>query len=321
MIEYIKRIWRLCSMEIVNYSLEKYEQVVLMLPQKLLAEKVIIFPDICKVDWRIPTGVVILTKQVDWREYAISDIGCGMLLCKSQIKADTFDKSLWDEVLIKLKNEGGKCGDLASGNHFVDAIKSQKDGYLYFLIHCGAYKNVEKLETCVRRYNEFDRYYNFIFNQAKENRYHIYEILKTVFGNIECIFDKSHNSIERTDDGVIIRRGAVKVQNDELSVIPSSLCGEIALVRASNSTLKTLFSLCHGTGRTIGRDEVIKCQNDIDYNSVRNKVYIPHEIKNESLKMDMPCCYKDLESCLALIHDFVELEDKYSVVGYLGHIG
>ena len=108
------------NVEIINYSQEKSEKILSMLSDGFKAEKVIVLPDICKVNWRIPTGMVVLIKQEDWRKFAISDVGCGMLFCQSDIKATDFNTNLWDELYYKLKVAGKDIGDLSIGNHFIE---------------------------------------------------------------------------------------------------------------------------------------------------------------------------------------------------------
>jgi len=306
---------RINKMEVINYSQEKAEKILSMLPNGLRAEKVIVLPDICKVRWRIPTGMVALTKQEDWRKYAISDVGCGMLLCQSDMT--DFNASLWDELYYKIKTAGKEIGDLNIGNHFINALKSKTDRKLYFLIHCGVDKDIELLENLsINNHTEFDDYYKSIIQRAEESRYAIFEMIKSVFGNLKFTLDKNHNHYENTEDGVIIRRGAVKIEPNQLTVIPSNLCGEVALVKATDKVSKTLFSLSHGTGRLIGREEMDKVK-DVDYRELREKLYIPSMIPNENLKMDTPDCYRDLDSCLELIDNLIQVEDRYTIIGYL----
>jgi hypothetical protein len=307
-------------MEILNYSSEGIENIKSILPVGLKADRLIVFPDICKVRWRIPTGIAVLTTQENWRKFAISDVGCGMLLCKSELKATDFDKNLWNELYYKIKAAGKEIGDLGIGNHFIDALKSKTDENLYFLIHCGIDKDIELLENLsINNHTEFDNYYNSIIQRAEESRYAIYEIIQSIFGNLDYMFDRNHNHYENTEEGVIIRRGAVKITPNQLTVIPSNLCGEVALVKATDKISETLFSLSHGTGRLIDRDETDKVKN-INYSVLREKLYIPSMIPNEKLKMDTPDCYRDLDSCLELINNLIQIEDKYTIIGYLGQI-
>lgn len=290
-----------------------------MLPMGLNASRIIVFPDICKVRWRIPTGMAILTTQKNWRKFAISDVGCGMLLCKSNIKAKDFDKILCDELYYKIISSK-HIGDLGTGNHFIDVLKSKTDESLYFLVHCGGDKNIALLEKwAINNYAAFDNYYDTIIQRAKESRYAIYEMIQSIFGKLEFMLDRNHNHYENTEGGVIIRRGAVKILPNETTIIPSNLCGDVALVKATDKISDVLFSISHGTGRLIAREETDKIRN-ININVLREKVYIPSMIPNENLKMDTPDCYRDLDSCLQLIDDLIQVDDKYTIIGYIGQM-
>ena len=59
-------------------------------------------------------------------------------------------------------------------------------------------------------------------------------ILENHFGEMEVIVDKSHNYFEVLDDGIAIRKGAVKVEIGELAGIPSNLDGDVVLVHKFN---------------------------------------------------------------------------------------
>jgi len=43
-------------------------------------------------------------------------------------------------------------------------------------------------------------------------------------------------------------------------------------------------------------------------------------IKNESIKTDAPFCYRDLDSCLALIDNLIHIDKRFSVFAYLGQM-
>ena len=58
----------------------------------LKAEEIIFFPDACPGKSPLPTGTVVKTKQDDWRKFAVSDCGCGMLLAKSKLKKSDLTK-------------------------------------------------------------------------------------------------------------------------------------------------------------------------------------------------------------------------------------
>lgn len=304
-------------MDIINYSSASNDTVKSLIPRGVIAEKVVAFPDICEARWLIPTGISILTKSENWRPYAISDIGCGMMLCKSKIKVDDFNKTVWDELFYELKHSVKNIGDINEGNHFVDALKSEKNGYLYFLIHCGVVKDIAKLyKYAIANPNEFDKYYSELSELAVEGRWNILSHIRSIFGDVEFIFDRVHNNHDITEDGVIIRRGAVKILPGELTVIPSNFLSDVALVEATSSVTNTFNSLLHGTGRLIKRSDVNR-PIEYDYNLVRNQIYIPSEIPNSVLKMDMPDNYRDLQSCFDLVNDLVIKRDTFKIIAYL----
>jgi hypothetical protein len=50
-------------------------------------------------------------------------------------------------------------------------------------------------------------------------------------------------------------------------------------------------------------------------------VLLPHGVEDASLRTDGPFAYRDLDQCLELIGDYVEIVKRFSVVGYMGHLG
>ena len=131
-------------MEVINYSAEPLNKVYGWLPHDLEAERVIFFPDACPGKSPLPTGTVVFTKQENWRKFAISDCGCGMLLCEANISKENFKKENWDKIYYDIQANKGKLGDLGSGNHFLDALESYTDDKISFLIHTGS-RNESKL--------------------------------------------------------------------------------------------------------------------------------------------------------------------------------
>ena len=307
-------------MEIINYSAEPIGKLYGWLPHDLKAEKVIFFPDACPGKSPLPTGTVVFTKQADWRKFAVSDCGCGMLLVKSSVKRDEFDTTLWDRIYYDLKNNKNKLGDLGSGNHFLDALESYDDDYIYFLIHTGSRNESKIVDHLVEKPSEFDRVFKEVSEWAKNNRLAIADIVSKYFGKLEIIVDRDHNNFEITSDGVIIRKGAVRVNPNELTVIPSNLDGDVVLVRATDKVVETYNSLNHGTGRIMSRSEAKLYSENYDYTALRKRIYIPQMIKDESIKTEAPFCYRNLDDCLSLISDLIVIEKKFAPFAYLGQI-
>jgi len=70
-------------MNLINLSGEATGTLYSWLPNKVKPEKVVFFPDACPGRSPLPTGTTLLTSQEDWRQFAISDCGCGMRLLKT----------------------------------------------------------------------------------------------------------------------------------------------------------------------------------------------------------------------------------------------
>ena len=308
------------AMNIVNYSAEPLNKLYSWLPHDLKAEQVIFFPDACPGKSPLPTGTVAFTKQDNWRKFAISDCGCGMLLCESPLLKSDFKKEIWDRIYYDIQANKGKLGDLGSGNHFLDALESYTDDNMYFLIHTGSRNESKLVDDLVDSPRKFDTKFNDVCEWAKDNRFEIFKILEKYFGRLNLILDRNHNHFEQTDDGVIIRKGAVRVMPGEQTVVPSNMNGDVVLITATGKVGETYNSLCHGTGRVMSRSEAKEHIADFDYDAMRREIYIPEMISNDSIKTDTPFCYRDLDSCLALIDDLIVIDKRFSVFAYLGQM-
>ena len=307
-------------MEVINYSAEPLNKVYGWLPHDLDAEKVIFFPDACPGKSPLPTGTVVLTRQENWRKFAVSDCGCGMLLCEADLTKEDFKKEVWDGIYYDIQANKGKLGDLGSGNHFLDALESYTDDKISFLIHTGSRNESKLVDDLIDRPQQFDSKFYDVCEWAKENRFTIFKILEKYFGRLHLVLDKNHNHFEMADDGVIIRKGAVKVTPGEQTVVPSNMNGDVVLLTATSEVIHTYNSLCHGTGRVMSRGDAKAFAATFDYDALREKIYIPNMIANDNIKTDAPFCYRDLDSCLGLIDHLVQIDKRYSVFAYLGQM-
>jgi RNA-splicing ligase RtcB len=307
-------------MKIRNYSSEPLNKLYGWLPSGLEAEEVVFFPDACPGRSPLPTGTVVFTKQADWRKYALSDVGCGMQLLKSEVAKKDFKPEIWDEIYIDLKDNKGKLGDLGSGNHFLDALESYDDDYIYFLIHTGSRNESGIVDDLIDNPDAFDKKFEEVIDWAKQNRSGIAKILIKHFGDLEVIVDRNHNHFEITNEGVIIRKGAVHVNKGELAILPSNLDGDVVLVRATEKVNEVYNSLNHGTGRVMSRSDAKLIAFNYDYDALRSRIYIPPMISDASIKTETPFCYRNLDECLALIDDLIIIEKRFSPFAYIGQV-
>src|SRR5512138_3560601 len=109
-------------MKLTNLSVEPIGKIHSWLPHGLIADEVVLLPDACPGKSPLPTGTAVLTRQPDWRQFAVSDCGCGMRLLKTQVQASELTPAAWDAVAEDLRANKGRLGDLGGGNHFFDAL-------------------------------------------------------------------------------------------------------------------------------------------------------------------------------------------------------
>ena len=307
-------------MKILNYSAEPIYRLYNWIPHGLEADEIIFFPDACPGKSPLPTGTVVKTRQENWRKFAVSDCGCGMLLAQSKLKSTDFDPSIWDAIYHDLKQNKGKLGDLGSGNHFLDALVPYDEDALYFLVHTGSRNESKLVDHLIDQPKEFDKTFQSVCQWAEANRAEVMRVVERHFGKLQTILDKNHNHFEIQEEAVIIRKGASRLVPGELTVIPSNMVGDVVLVRGTEKVAAVHHSICHGTGRTMSRSQAKELSRGYDYSQLRRQIYIPEMIRNESIKTDAPFCYRDLDECLALVEDLIVVEKRFRPIAYLGQI-
>jgi RNA-splicing ligase RtcB len=308
-------------MEITNLSAEPLGKLHSWLPHDLQADQVVFLPDACPGKSPLPTGTAVLTRQSDWRKFAVSDCGCGMRLLRSSVQPKDLDLTRWNQVADSLRSNKGGLGDLGGGNHFLDAIAPYDDGPLHFLIHTGSRNESGHVDHLIAKPDQFDHEFERVVNWAADNRAAIHEKLDLVFGSMEMLLDLPHNTFEQLDDGgVVIRKGSVRLLPGELSVLPSHMSGDVVLVKAKKKVTEILSSMSHGTGRAMSRSDCKPLADSYDFAGLRRSVLIPSGVEDASLRTDGPFAYRDLDECMSLIGDYVNIVVRFGVVGYMGHL-
>jgi len=308
-------------MKILNLSAEPDWKLCQWLPHNLIAEEVVFLPDACPGKSPLPTGTAVLTRQPDWRRFAISDCGCGMRLVRSQLSPDDLSVRLWDGIASTLRKNKGALGDLGGGNHFLDGLAPYEGNHLYLLIHTGSRLESGLVDAYVDQPTAFDKEFSRVVSWAEENRARIHAAAEAELGPLELILDLPHNTIDPlSEGGAIIRKGAVHVKPGDLNIIPSHMAGDVALVRATEQVADSLDALSHGTGRAMSRADCKPLAEAYDYNTLRERVLIPSGIADSSLRTDGPFAYRDLDACLELLAGYIELVERFAVVAYMGHL-
>lgn len=308
-------------MDILNLSAEPMGKLYSWLPHDLKAERVVFLPDACPGKSPLPTGTAVLTKQADWRKFAVSDCGCGMRMLRSQLEPTDLTLAKWNRLANALRKNKGRLGDLGGGNHFLDAMKPANGGPLHFLIHTGSRNESGHVDALIDRPSAFDAEFDCVVSWAADNRAKIHEEVEAAFGKVELVLDLPHNTYQPLPDGgAIIRKGSVHLKPGALSVIPSHMSGDAVLVRATDRVQESLFSMSHGTGRTMSRGDCKPLADKFDFAGLRTRVMIPSGVEDASLRTDGPFAYRDLDECLMLIDGYVEEVSRFSVIGYMGHL-
>jgi hypothetical protein len=308
--------------KISNLSAEPLGKLHSWIPHDLEAEQVVFLPDACPGKSPLPTGTAVLTRQCDWRKFAVSDCGCGMRLLRSSVPVRDLSSERWNAVANHLRANKGGLGDLGGGNHFLDALAPYGDGPLYFLIHTGSRNESGHVDALVDSPDDFDRTFDRVVMWAEDNRSTIHERIEREFGKTEFVLDLPHNTFERLVDGsVIIRKGSVRLLPGELSILPSHMSGDVVLIKAGERVGEILNSMSHGTGRKMSRSDCKPFADTFDYGSSRHSILIPSGVEDSSLRTDGPFAYRDLDECLGLIGGYIEVVTRFGVIGYMGHLG
>jgi RNA-splicing ligase RtcB len=244
-----------------------------------------------------------------------------MRLLRSSLQTGDLDQARWDKVAESLRANKGTLGDLGGGNHFLDAIAPYEDGPLHFLIHTGSRNESGHVDDLIDQPDKFDQEFERVVSWAADNRSAIHEKLDLVFGKTDVLLDLPHNTFEQLEgDAVIIRKGSVRMLPGELSVLPSHMSGDVVLVRAKEKVLEILSSMSHGTGRTMSRSDCKPLADAYDFDGLRKSILIASGVEDASLRTDGPFAYRNLDECMALIEDYVDVVQRFAVVGYMGHL-
>ena len=271
------------------------------------------------------------------------NFGCGMSLFEvpiktKKIKVERFAKHLakigsLDDIEIDLPELGYNLGTIGKGNHFaelhlVNEVQDKKlfeelglgKESLYTLIHSGSRafgqlvfdrvsgKYEPSVGLSVEEAEEYLKEHDRAIEYAKLSRTEIAKrLLKAIKlePNIKEVSDTAHNSITKTKDGWLHRKGATPTNRG--AVIIAGSRGSLSyLVMPTNSTKKSNYSLAHGAGRKWERSSAeAKLRNhyskaDLCRTSIGSRVICSD---SKLLYEEAPQAYKNID---VVIEDLVE---------------
>ena len=70
--------------------------------------------------------------------------------------------------------------------------------------------------------------------------------------------------------------------------------------------------MSHGTGRAMPRSHLASA-NAYDFAGLRKSIMIPSGVEDASLRTDGPFAYRDLDECIVLIQDYVDVVLRFGV--------
>lgn len=304
-------------------------------------KKVVGLPDLSV--GRVPNGMAVLTDDRVYPHLIGGDIGCGMSLFEVPIKAkkikvDRFAKYLskvssLDDIDIDRPSLGYHLGSIGKGNHFaelhlVNEIKDKRlfevlglsEHALYTLVHsgsrafgqivfdkvAGSYDPSEGLsEDDAQRYLlEHDKATAYAHQSREEIALRLLKAIK-IDAIPKKVSDTAHNSITKTKEGWLHRKGATPT--DKSAVIIAGSRGTLSyLVMPTEKTAVSNYSMAHGAGRKWERNSAeAKLRNrytksNLERTSIGSRVLCAD---SKLLYEEAPQAYKNID---VVISDLVD---------------
>jgi release factor H-coupled RctB family protein len=287
-----------------------------------------------------PVGAVFSSSTVIHPSLLGSDIGCGMGFFESEIAVKKFkqDKVLsYFQELYSLKDINfdnpytdnspiKELGSIGGGNHFAEfqvlekvylkdefkalAIDSSK---IFLLVHSGSrdygqkisqeFLNLDGFPVAEKIAKDFLSKQKDALLWAKRNRLVI--ALKVLGytsnkGEGREVLDSSHNYIEEFDGIYIHRKGAVSSLLGPV-VIPGSRGTLSYLVKPTEDTEKSLYSLSHGAGRKWPRG---LCKGRLSEKYKKNQIYAT-KLKSVVVSHDKDLLFEEAPEAFKNITDII----------------
>lgn len=237
-----------------------------------------------------------------------------------------------------------QLGTLGGGNHFVEVQKGE-DGFIWIMLHSGSRnlgkqvadyyglkaedytkkllgddKKASKIAFLPLDHPDAKAYLlemNFCIEYARLNRELLLSRVKQSFEKVmggatffDSPIDLPHNfaSLEtyKGEEIIVHRKGAAKVPENELGIIPGSMGTASYLVKGKGNE-ESFFSCSHGAGRKMGRNDARR-KLDLDYEKKRlDQQRIVHFIKIKDDLEEATGAYKNIDKVMALQRDLVDV--------------
>jgi tRNA-splicing ligase RtcB (3'-phosphate/5'-hydroxy nucleic acid ligase) len=247
----------------------------------------------------------------------IGSIGGGNHFCEFQLICEIFDRHKsyeWglkkDYIGIMVHSGSVGIGHII-GNHFTDLAKSL---YPKNMSHDNAFYLLSNNDDYLEKYmSAMGNAANFAFANRLFLGLMMTRALSESLGReiaTRIVYDAPHNLIWRKNKTFLHRKGACPAEEDKPVLIPGSM-GTSSYIMKGLSNQESLYSACHGAGRSRARqkDHNRKSVSDMSIQQCRivtkvNPISLRPDIKAEymrSLSEEGPDRYKDIDPVIATI--------------------
>lgn len=225
-----------------------------------------------------------------------NDVGCGI----AAFFIDEVDpKAAADIIFEKLTGKG----ILGRGNHFVDICGSyesaspeteQRPPHNLLLVHTHGDNRATKTPTTIKDALAREKY-------ATQFREGLGQQLARYIGSGHCrmLGNWTHNSVEETKEGIIYRKGVVKVQPKKVHVLPANIGEMIIFYTVADEApfqLPPYSSMLHATGRAGPRGQMKVSLDEVAEMRQQPWIpYIPLGISDSALRSEHPTCFNDYD--------------------------
>ena len=228
---------------------------------------------------------------------------------------------------IKWRNQPFAVGSLGSGNHFVELDKGP-DEELYLVIHTGS-RNLglqvadyyqQAAYDALRAKGVTDVPFELAYceGQLFDNYIHDMKIAQefaslnrlAISDQIQCgmrwdikdQWETRHNYIDL--DNMILRKGSVSAQKDEIAIIPMNMRDGSLIVKGKGNS-DWNYSAPHGAGRLMSRSEARDTIPMQDYKDAMEGIFSTTVCT--ATKDEAPQAYKPMDEIIANIQDTCEI--------------
>jgi tRNA-splicing ligase RtcB len=246
---------------------------------------------------------------------------------------DQMDTTKWFKKMFEEKEGGKQMCTLGGGNHFISIDMDHIEGKVWITIHSGSrgigwqtarhYMTLAAGGTKAKEGNyplsikypvgkDYLKDYEACITFASSNRKRLLfraaaSIRKVInsgmIGGTKNIIDCSHNYLEFTKTGIIHRKGAIGLAENQIGIIPANMRDGTFVVKGKGNSL-ALSSCSHGAGRAMSRKEAKK---KIDPNTFVDQMGDIACWADQDTLDEAPDAYHDIQTVLDAQYDCLEI--------------